>query len=64
VPAGSRPGQKLRVTGKGLPLPRGGAGDLYCVLSIATPQNPTEREKELFRELAQASSFKPRDTLT
>ncbi len=60
VPPGSRPGQKLRVAGRGLPKPKGGAGDLYCILSIATPPESTEREKELYRELAKASAFNPR----
>ncbi len=60
VPSGSRPGQKLRVAGRGLPKPKGGGGDLYCVLSIAVPSAPSEREKELYRELSKASSFNPR----
>jgi len=60
VPAGSRAGQKLRVRGKGLPRPGGGEGDLYAVLQIVTPSVLSEREKELYRELQQASSFNPR----
>jgi curved DNA-binding protein len=63
VPAGSRPGQKLRIGGRGLPQPRGGAGDLYCVLSVVTPTSPTAREKELYEELAKASTFNPRSHL-
>lgn len=60
VPAGSRTGQKLRIAGRGLPKPGGSAGDLYCVLSITIPASAGEREKELYRELAKASSFNPR----
>ncbi|MCC6474320.1 MAG: DnaJ domain-containing protein [Burkholderiales bacterium] len=60
VPAGARAGQKLRVSGRGLPRPRGGAGDLYCVLSIVTPAHPGEQEKKLYADLARASSFNPR----
>ncbi|HTO45172.1 MAG TPA: DnaJ C-terminal domain-containing protein [Burkholderiales bacterium] len=60
VPAASRAGQKLRVRGKGLPRPGGGEGDLYAVLQIVTPSVLSEREKELYRELQQASSFNPR----
>jgi len=60
VPAGSRAGQKLRVRGKGLPRPGGGEGDLYAVLQIVTPSVLSEREKQLYRELQQASSFNPR----
>jgi curved DNA-binding protein len=60
VPPGSRAGQKLRLAGKGLPRPGGGAGDLYAVLSIAVPGTLTEREKELYEELREASRFNPR----
>jgi len=60
VKPGARAGQKLRVPGRGLPRPKGGAGDLYCVLAIVTPSDPSEREKALYRELASASRFDPR----
>jgi len=60
VRPGSRAGQKLRLTGKGLPLPGGGHGDLYCVLQIVTPSVLSDREKELYDELAKLSSFNPR----
>jgi len=60
IPAGSRAGQKLRVRGKGLPRPGGGEGDLYAVLQVVTPSVLSEREKQLYRELKQASSFNPR----
>ncbi|HWM44627.1 MAG TPA: DnaJ C-terminal domain-containing protein [Burkholderiales bacterium] len=60
VPAGSKAGQKLRLAGKGLPKPGGGAGDLYAVLGIAVPGTLTEREKELYQALGEASRFNPR----
>jgi curved DNA-binding protein len=60
VPAGSRTGQKMRVAGKGLPKPGGGAGDLYAVLTIAVPATLTDREKELFETLKEVSGFNPR----
>jgi curved DNA-binding protein len=61
VPPGSRAGQKLRVRGKGLPRPKAAEpGDLYAVLQIVTPSVLSEREKELYRQLAEASSFNPR----
>ena len=60
VPAGSKAGQKLRLAGKGLPKAGGGAGDLYVVLSIAVPGTLTEREKELYQALREASRFDPR----
>jgi curved DNA-binding protein len=60
IPPGSRAGQKLRVRGKGLPRPGGGEGDLYAVLQVVTPSVLSEREKQLYSELQQASSFNPR----
>ena len=61
IPPGSRAGQKLRVRGKGLPRPKAAEpGDLYAVLQIVTPSVLSEREKELYRGLAEASSFNPR----
>jgi curved DNA-binding protein len=60
VPPGARSGQKLRLAGKGLPRRSDGAGDLYGVLQIVTPAVLSEKEKELFRELAATSPFDPR----
>src|SRR5438094_2824762 len=60
VPPGSKGGQKLRLGGKGLPKPGGGAGDLYAVLDIVVPGTLTEREKKLYEELRDASRFDPR----
>ena len=60
VPAGSQTGQKLRLAGKGLPKPGGGAGDLYAVLTIVVPPSPSEQEKKLYEGLRDASRFDPR----
>ena len=60
VPPGSRTGQRLRLAGKGLPKPGGGAGDLYAALNITVPTTLSDREKELFQQLKDASSFNPR----
>jgi curved DNA-binding protein len=59
----SRAGQKLRLAGKGLPTPKGGHGDLYCVLQIVTPSVLSDREKKLYEELARTSGFNPRGHL-
>jgi curved DNA-binding protein len=59
VPAGTSAGQKLRLAGRGLPIPRGGAGDLFAVTQIAMPV-PDERERALYQELAKGSDFNPR----
>lgn len=58
---GSKAGQKLRVTGKGLAKPGGGAGDLYCVLTIVVPADANDKEKALYEELSKVSGFKPRE---
>jgi curved DNA-binding protein len=61
IPPGSRAGQKLRVRGRGLPRPHSAEqGDLYAVLQIVTPSVLSEKEKKLYLELAEASSFNPR----
>jgi curved DNA-binding protein len=63
VRPGSRAGQKLRLTGKGLPKPKGGQGDLYCVLQIAMPTVVSDREKQLYEELGRLATFNPRGHL-
>jgi curved DNA-binding protein len=60
IPAGSSSGQRLRLTGKGLPKPKSGAGDLYARLNIVVPGSLNEREKKLYEELRTASHFDPR----
>src|SRR5688572_11408203 len=60
LPPGSKSGQKLRLAGKGLPRPGGGAGDLYAVIAIAPPGSLTERERELYEALRDASRLDPR----
>jgi curved DNA-binding protein len=61
VPAGTSSGQKLRLAGRGLPRPRGGAGDLFAVAQVAVPATLSQRERELYAELAQAGSTPRRD---
>jgi curved DNA-binding protein len=60
VPPGTRAGNKLRLAGRGLPLPREGAGDILAVVRIDVPSPPTEQERTLMAELAKASRFDPR----
>ena len=60
VPPGTHSGRKLRLRGRGLANGRGGRGDLYAAVRIDVPATLTERERELFGELAKASRFNPR----
>ena len=56
VPAGTSSGRRLRLRGRGIPNPRGDAGDLYAEIRIATPTTLTDRQRELFTELAATAS--------
>lgn len=60
VPPGTRWGRKLRLRGRGLANGRGGRGDLFAAVHIDVPATLTERERELFGQLAHESRFKPR----
>jgi len=63
IPPGSSAGAKLRLSGKGLPKPHHGHGDFYCLLRIVTPPTLSQRERELFEQLKEASDFNPRQDL-
>lgn len=60
LPEGTQNGQRLRLKGKGLPKRSGSPGDLYAVVQIVVPQRLSKEERELFEQLAKASSFNPR----
>jgi curved DNA-binding protein len=60
IPPGSSSGRRIRLRGKGLPKPGGEPGDLYAEIRIVVPETLSERERELYRELAQAASVPPR----
>ena len=60
IPPGTAAGQKLRLSKRGLPRPQGDPGDLFAIAQIVVPASLTEREKELFTQLAAASTFAPR----
>jgi curved DNA-binding protein len=60
VPAGTSSGRRIRLRGKGLKDSEGERGDLYAVIEIAVPGSLSDRERELFEELAKVSDFKPR----
>jgi curved DNA-binding protein len=64
IPPGTAAGRKLRLAKKGLPKPSGGEGDLYAIVQIVNPTVLSDRERELFRELAGASRFNPRGHFT
>jgi curved DNA-binding protein len=60
VPAGTRSGRKLRLRERGLHNSGGARGHLYATVRIDVPATLTERERDLFAQLAEASDFNPR----
>ncbi|MGZ6682480.1 MAG: DnaJ C-terminal domain-containing protein [Solirubrobacteraceae bacterium] len=60
VPAGSSSGRRLRLRGQGFPSAGGGHGDLYATVKVMVPKRLSARERELFEQLSEASSFDPR----
>jgi curved DNA-binding protein len=56
VPAGSSSGRRLRLRGRGLPKPGGGSGDLHAVVKIIVPKHLSDRERELYEQLAESAS--------
>jgi len=60
IPAGTSSGRKLRLSGRGLPRPSGAAGDLYAMAQVVVPPTLSERERALYTELANATTFNPR----
>jgi curved DNA-binding protein len=60
IASGTQNGQKLRIRGRGLPRRKGGQGDLIVSISIDVPKTLTPSQRELWKQLAEASSFNPR----
>ena len=60
VPHGTSSGRRLRLRGRGLPNPRGQAGDLFAEARIMVPERLSPAERKLFEELATVSDFDPR----
>ena len=60
IPKHSQNGRKLRIRGKGLAKKDGQPGDLFVELLVQVPASLSEEEERLFKELAAASKFNPR----
>jgi curved DNA-binding protein len=63
LPAGVRPGQRLRLGGKGYPALDGSRGDQLVQIRIDIPRNVSAQEKDLYEKLRQIESYKPRTGL-
>ena len=59
LPPGSSTGRKMRLRGRGLPNPKGPAGDLLAEVQVVVPRRLTEEEKALFEQLRETSGFEP-----
>ena len=56
IPAGTQSGQQLRLRGKGMTILRSQArGDMFVEISVETPVNLTDRQKELLEEFDEIS---------
>ena len=60
IPPGTQNARKLRLRARGMPNPKGNAGDLYVTVRVMVPTAPTPEEQELFEELKKVSGFNPR----
>ncbi len=60
IPSGSQSGGQLRLRTKGLPGKSGIGGDMFVELKITVPKSLSAKEKELFENLSEVSSFNPR----
>lgn len=63
IPAGTTSGRKLRLGKRGLPTSKGLAGDLYAIVHIDVPKSLSDRERQIFGQLAEESRFDPRARL-
>jgi curved DNA-binding protein len=59
IPPGTSSGRRLRLRGRGIPDPRGTAGDLYAEVRIVVPADPTEAERDLYQQLSTVSAPGP-----
>jgi len=62
IDPGTQSGKKMRLKGKGLPKKGSGRGDLFVQIKIVIPKTTSEREKELYAEMAKISGYNPRQT--
>ncbi len=59
IPRGAKPGDRIKVTGRGMPSLRGSRrGDLYFSLSVEFPEKLSEEEDKLIRQIADLSGTK------
>lgn len=62
IPQCTSSGQRLRISGRGLPSSGGPVGDLFAVARIVIPKKIGSEERLLYEQLAKASNFDARGT--
>jgi curved DNA-binding protein len=62
IPAGVRPGQKLRLAGRGYPV-GSDRGDQIVEIYIAVPRDLSPQERDLYEKLRQVETYNPRNHL-
>ncbi len=62
IPPGLKPGAKLRLKERGLMREDGTRGALYIMPRVVISSDLSERERELYAELEELSTFDPRDS--
>ena len=60
VPAGTRSGQQLRLTGRGMTRGSGAAGHMHAVVRIEVPTIVDDKQNALYKQLSEISNFNPR----
>jgi len=65
IPPETQAGQRFRLSGEGIPdANTAKRGDQLITIRIEIPPNLTQKEKELYMELAKIRKFNPRDGIT
>ena len=63
VPSGVKSGQRLKLADKGYPNIRGERGDQMVILRIVPPNQVSDKEKELYKQIREIETFNPRQDL-
>jgi molecular chaperone DnaJ len=60
IPAGTQPGARFRIRGKGMPNVSGrGHGDLHVIARVEVPKKLTREQKQLLEQLARTLPTQP-----
>jgi molecular chaperone DnaJ/curved DNA-binding protein len=57
IPAGTQPGEKLRLRGQGVQTEDRGTGDLYVEVDVAIPKNLSDAQRETLRAAAEKANL-------